>query len=292
MYQTRGLAEIVRNPSDITIYYLDRWFTGASSFGKALTMLGWPITQDEMPLLVWNKKDGLRLDLKREEKVMYSKTVLHYVKVNNDYIIKIDPSKLISPKHIWYTTKAVWSQSKLLLNPQGTYDLAKKYVDTISLEIPKGKEAIELNIQNNVWPYVIAVDYIGEFVYSTLVNKLNENQKGIIISKLHKRIRSKDWYTQAILAWSNLQENHVPHDEFIKKYGFAANNEYELTCPRYYELLNAKKPQIKPIRLESIKVMNLEDLYVGTQYLRSQAKHKSLIWISALRDSLLQSKHI
>jgi len=75
-------------------------------------------------------------------------------------------------------------------------------------------------------------------------------------------------------------------DYFIDKYGFAAGNDYELTSPRYYEVLHAPKPKIKDIILEEMKITNLSDLYVGTQYLRSEAKHKSIIWISALRDEI------
>ena len=286
MYQSSGLAEIVRNPSIVTRKYLNIWFTGKRSFGMALKMLGWPITEDESALLVWSKQNGLQLDLKVEEKVMYSKTLLHYVKEKNGYALKINPKKLFSPKHIWYTLLAIWSQSKLLINPQKTYDLAKSFVEKIPLDIPKDKSKIEEDIKLIVWPNLIAVDYMGEFVYSALVNKLNEKEKTDLINELHKKISPRDWYTQAILAWSNLAEKKITKTDFIDKYGFAAGNDYELTSPRYYEVLHAPKPKIKDIILEEMKITNLSDLYVGTQYLRSEAKHKSIIWISALRDEI------
>lgn len=289
MYQNSGLAEIVRNPSKITKRYLDQWFTGKGAFGTALKMLNWPITESNSPLLVF-KNGELVVDLNSEEKIMYSKTIFHYVRKGNNFVLQIDPRKLLNPACIWHTLKAIWSQSKLLINYQRTYNLAKTYTETIPSEIPKNKNDLEKKLANEVWPKVIAVDYIGEFTYSVLVNKLEERKKLEIIHKLHSKISSIDWYTKAILAWNNIQDGKISEKDFLKKYGFAANNEYELTEPRYYELLKKPKPNIEKVEIENIKVSNLEELYVGLQYLRSQAKRKSLIWISALRDAVIKKR--
>ena len=125
---------------------------------------------------------------------------------------------------------------------------------------------------------------MGEFIYSVLVNKLDSNQKIELVNRLHPKISSRDWYTKAILAWNTLQDGKISEDVFLKEYGFAAGEDYELTRPRYYEVLKKPKPIIKKIEVENIKIKTLEYLYVGMQYLRSEAKRKSLVWISALRD--------
>lgn len=286
MYQSKGLAEIVRNPSEITRKYLDIWFTGIGSFGKALEMLDWPIAKDSSPLLVWSEKNGLQVDLKVEEKIMYSKTVLHYVDVNGEYKLSTDISKVFSPKCLWGTIQATLSQSKLLTNYQNTFNKARNYVISIPSEVPKEKKEIEAQILEIVWPNLIAVDYIGEFVFSVLTSKLNNSQKIELINKLHSRISPKDWYTKSILAWNKLQEKEIQLDTFLEEFGFASKNDYELTEPRYYEILKKPKPSIKDIEIERMTVKSVEDLYVGMQYLRSEAKRKSLVWISALRDSL------
>lgn len=284
MDKSSGLAEIVKDPSPITIKYLNTWFTGSGAFGKALSLLDWPVTTDNSPLLIWDKMHGLRVDLKVEEIVMYSRTILRYYKVDDDYQLQIDYNKLLSLINIVGTIKAIWSQSKLLIDYQKTYDLAKSWVESI----PTASNNIELDLENEVWPKVIAVDYVGEFVYSALTNKLNIETKAKLINKLHSRISPIDWYTKAILSWAKVNEGEMRKDNFVREYGFCAGDDYELTKPRYYEILKMPKPTIEIIKLESMKIMNLEDLYVGVQYLRSQAKRKSLVWISALRDLVVK----
>ncbi len=291
MYQSGGLAEIVRNPSKITKAYLDSWFTGNSSLGKALELLKWPVTKDTAALLAIYK-GFLHVDLSVEEKVLYSKTTLHYVKDESTYILKVNPVKLLSPRHLLGTARAIWSQTRLLVNFQNTYNTANRYVESIPLTIPQNKNEIEEILKENVWPYLIAVDYIGEFVYSALVDKLSEEQKSELLMRLHKKISPDDWFTKAILAWNDLQEKQISKEEFKPIYGFAAADEYELTNPRYYELLKIPKPHITKVEIEDRKITTLPDLYIGMQYLRSQGKLKSLIWISALRDALFNKTNI
>lgn len=284
MYKSSGLAEIVKDPSPITLEYLNEWFSGSGAFGKALSILGWPISSDNSPLLVWNIKDGLRMDLDVEEKVMYSKTIFHYVKKNDDYVLSVDFKKIFLPNKILGTLRAIWSQSKLLISHQRTYDLAKSYVELIPLDIPETKDEIEKIISEKMWPMIIAVDYMGEFVYSALTNNLSSIQKSELIQKLHARTSPNDWYTKSMLAWSQLHDKEMSEKEFLLNYGYASGNDYELTQPRYYELLKQPKPAVGEIKIENMKVDNLEDLYVGLQYLRSEAKRRSLVWIAALRE--------
>mgnify|MGYP001385440134 CR=1 FL=1 len=288
MYKCSGLAEIVRDPSPTTMKYLRLWFRGDGAFGNALAMLDWPVVKDESSLLVWSKKDGLRVDLQIEERVMYSNTLLRYLKKDNEYQLTVDYKKLLSLRNILGTVQAIWSQSKLLVNYQKSYDLAKNYVESIPIEIASDLKDVEKMLEDKVWPKVIAVDYMGEFVYSAMTHNLNAKEKSKLIQKLHNRIGPEDWYTKAILAWSKVQDGKVQVEEFVDQYGFAAGDDYELTKPRFYELLNHPKPKLKKIDIEEMKVLTLEDLYVGLQCLRSQAKRRSLIWISALRDYVVK----
>lgn len=285
MYQKSGLAEIVAEPSAVTFDYLQKWFRANSSFGKGLDLLKIPHKKIDSSLL--KIVDGeLVTDLKVEQEILYSNTILGYKNDKDQYILKIDKTKLLSLLKILGTARLVWAQSKFLFNYQNTYDLARTLVEEISLKIPEGKSAIEKSLSNQVWPRVIAVDYLGEFVYHSLFDNKKEEEKAKLLSSLQKRISPDDWYTKAILAWENYKEKKIDAKEFLEKYSIAAGNDYELTRPRFFELAKAKKPPIPDIKLKEMKVKSLEDLYVGLQYLRSESKHKSLFWISSLRDSL------
>lgn len=286
MYKNSGLAEIVRNPSQTTVQYLNLWFKGSGAYGKAMTLLGWPVHKSDQPLFAWNKDDGLRVDLREEEKVLYSNTLLHYVKNQDDYQLAIDFKRIFSLKKIVGTIRVIWSQSKLLVNYQNTYDLGKSYVESIPLTTPENRKLLEDQLSDRVWPMVIATDYMSEFIYSALTNNLSKEQKSKLIAKLHEKTRLRDWYTKSILAWSEINEKNISEKEFLLNYGYASGDGYELTTPRYYELLKKPKPEIRDIEIEHMEVKSLEDLYVGLQYLRSEAKRRSLVWIASLREMI------
>lgn len=291
MYRSTDLAEIVTNPSPVTRKYLATWFTGSGSFGIALASLGWPVNRIDEPLLVWDKENGLRVDITVEEKIMYGRTLFHYVKRNNDYTLQIYLKKL-SLSRIANTIRTVWVQSKLLANPQHTYELAKSKVENIPLQSPEDLPAIEKKLKEVVWPNVITVDYIGEYVLSILTNKLSVEQKLTTLSTIQQKARPLDWYTQAMLSWSEYKEGKLSETDLLNNYGFVAGDDYELTRPRYYELLHKPKPEIGNYKIKNMKITNLEDLAVGMHYLRSEVKRRSLIWIAALRESLIKNKAI
>jgi len=291
MYRRTDLAEIVSDPSPITQKYLAIWFCGSGSFGNAMTMLGWPVIQNDKPLLVWDQKNGLRVDMTVEEKILYARTIFHYVYKNNGYIMQIDPKKL-SFSNISNTVKAVWSQSKLLVNYQHTYDLAKSYVEKIPLHPINKLQGIEDKLKDEVWPNVIAVDYIGEYILSILTNNLSPEKKLNILATIQTKARAMDWYTQAILSWSNYKEGKLSEHDLLNMYGYVAGDDYELTRPRYYEVLKKPKPAIVDSDIKNIKITNLENLAVGMHYLRSEVKRRSLIWIAALRENLIMKKVI
>lgn len=284
MYRNDGLAEIVRDPSPKTLKYLTQWFTGEGAFGKGLSLLGWPVVKDNRPLLVWDKENGLRMDLAVEEKVMYSKTVFHYVKKDDDYVLAINLKSLLFPKKNLGTFKALWSQSKLLINYQKTYDNTKRLVEEIPITTPKDKEDLETTLASIVWPRVVAVDYTGEFLFSALSSNYAKDKKLELLNIIQDRNRDRDWYTQSVLAWSKYTEGKMSKEELAKDYGFAAGDEYEITQPRYYEIVKQPKPVVSELKIEEIQIKNLLDLVTGVQYLRSEAKRRSLIWIAALRE--------
>lgn len=291
MYRSTDLAEIVTNPSPITRKYLATWFTGNGSFGIALASLGWPVAKTEEPLLVWDKENGLRVDVRVEEKIMYGRTIFHYVQKNNNYSLQIHLKKL-SVSAIVNTLRTVWAQSKLLANPQHTYELAKSYVEDIPLQVPEDLPAIEKNLKAVVWANVIVVDYIGEYILSILTNKLSPEQKLLTLSSIQKKARPLDWYTHAMLSWSEYKEGKLSEIDLVNMYGYIAGDDYEITKPRYYELLHQPKPRIENYDVKKMKVTNLKELAVGMHYLRSEVKRRSLIWIAALRESLIKNKVI
>ncbi len=287
MYRNDGLAEIVRDPSPKTLGYLSQWFTGEGAFGKGLSLLGWPVVKDDRPLLVWDKENGLRIDLLVEEKVMYSKTVFHYVKKDDGFVLAVNLKSLLSPKKILGTFKALWSQSRLLTNYQKTYDETKRLVEEIPTTTPKDKADIENILASIVWPRVVAVDYTGEFLFSALSSNYSKYKKLEILNIIQDRNRDRDWYTQSVLAWSKYKEGKLSKEALAKDYGYAAGDEYEITQPRYYEIVKQPKPVVGELKIEEIQIKNLLDLVAGVQYLRSEAKRRSLIWIAALRESIM-----
>lgn len=291
MHRRTDLAEIVNNPSSTTIKYLNIWFSGAGSYGIALSKLGWPVSYNNEPMLVWDKKNGLRVDMTVEDKTMYANTIFRYVYKDNLYTLQIDP-KRISFTRVYNTIRAVWSQSKLLVNNQRTFNMAKTCVESISLQPAENLHDIEEVLENIVWPNVIIVDYIGEYILSILTNNLSSEKALEKLNSIQNRARAFDWYTQAMLSWSNYKEGKLSEDDLVNTYGLVAGDVYELTKPRYYELINKPMPRIKDYSINDMQINNLEDLAVGMHYLRSEVKRRSLVWIAALRKCLLENKVI
>jgi hypothetical protein len=286
MYTIFGLAEIVRKPSPLTKKYLDIWFTGAGAFGSGLSKLGWPVVTDSTSLLVIDNDQNLKMDLKAEYKVMYSQTIFHYKKTDRDYSLVVDKKKLLSPRHLLGTLKALWSQSKLLVNPQKTFDDAKKLAESIPITPPNTLQEIEKGLEDTVWPNLVAVDYMGEFLYAAHTSNYSDKQKLDFLTKMQNANKDRDWYTKSMLAWGKYIDKEITAQQLCKDFGFAAGDAYELTKPRYFELAKQSKPLVTSLPIKDIKVQNEEDLVIAVQYLRSETKRRSLIWISALRDQL------
>lgn len=291
MYRQTDLAEIVSNPSPITLKYLDIWFSGSRSFGAALTKLGWPITLNNEPLLVWSREHGLRVDVAVEEKIMYARTIFHYITKNNGHILTIDLKKL-SLINILNTMRAIWSQSRLLVNYQRTYNQAKSYVEQIPIEPPQDLQDVENGLKNLIWPNIIAVDYIGEYILSILTNNLSPKKKLEKLNNIQAKTRPIDWYTQAMLSWSDYKNGKLSEQDLLSLYGYVAGDDYELTRPRYYEFLKKPKPQNQNLDIKNMNIKSLEDLAMGMHYLRSEVKRRSLIWIAALRECLIENQVI
>lgn len=286
MYSQTGLAEIVRDPSPITLHYFNRWFSGAGSYGMAFERLGWPVNKVDIPLLTWSQEKGLLFDLQAEETVLYQKTILGYSKNGQEHSLTVDWRKVLSLSRWLGTLRSLWSQTTLLVNCQHTYDWTRHIVASMPINPSSDLPAIESTLLTKVWPSVIMVDYIGEFVFATLTHTLSQQEKLSLLGRVRIRTRTIDWYTQSMLAWSDYQDNNISKTKLLREYGYCAADPYELTSPRYYELLESKKPRLNIPALSTMKVNALEDLYVGLQYLRSEAKRRSLIWVDALRGQV------
>lgn len=291
MYRTTDLAEIVNNPSPVTRRYLDAWFTGSGSYGRALTMLGWPVTAADEPLLVWDEKHGLRVDTGVEERIMYGATIFSYTRSGKTHNVRVDLRKL-SPSRLFNTMKVVLSHSALLTNHQHTYDRAKRFVEDMSIHPPDKRSEIETVLADVVWPRVIAVDYIGEYILSILLHGKSDEECITMLTSIQTKARDMDWYTRAMLAWSEYQEGRLSERTLLSEYGYAAGDDYELTKPRYYERLHKPKPTIDALPVKHMQIKTLEDLAVGMHYLRSEVKRRSLVWIAALREALISDRVI
>ena len=76
-YYSGGLAELVPHPTSSTFSFLEKWFTGRGSIGRAMRLLHLPSRRTGE--CIFDLKDGeLYINLKNEENTLYKWTIFKY----------------------------------------------------------------------------------------------------------------------------------------------------------------------------------------------------------------------
>lgn len=229
-----GLAEIVDNPSYLTLSLFNYWLTGKNSLGKAYKLLNLPIQEIELPLLFKLQKCSYVI-LPNEEKTLYHNTVFKYCykrSISDEPKLIIDLKKIIKPGNIINSVKILNAQSKL------TTKYSLTLANDFYTHIPNDKECnnpedlIEF-MKDNVWPYALAIGYITNF-YSNYLAKTDKNysQEFMNISKI---LGNNDWLLSSIKAKNDFIDNKIRYEEFITEYGNRSDKDYEISEPRWKE---------------------------------------------------------
>lgn len=299
-YFSGGFAEIVLNPSLLTYSYLKEWFTGESSLGKAMDILGLPYKRNKLPIL--ELIDGeLLVNLSNEEKTLYGHTIFKYLiqeNWDNIPILSIDSLKLVNPLNWKDTLNILIKQSIWISNPQNVVNFSKELVNNIP-EVVENTKDIEQILKDDIWPSLIAVGFLSEF-FNQLIKQ--ESKAGIseIYSYISAKQLTQDWYFLSISDQSMVKKGKLSFESYIKKYGKRADKDYELTCPRWYEIKGEIKGrideysdnssmQIADFNIYNKLSKNLQryiDAFISLQVLRSEAKRKALLGIDLLRSKL------
>lgn len=305
-YFSGGLAEIVSEPSNLTYSFLKNWFNGTSSFGIAMHLLGLPYKKTGSSILEI-KNGQLLVNLEIEEETIYKNTIFTYRKqksAKNTPSLKISHIKLLNPMCIFNTLKILFIQSKWIASPKITTETAASFVEKIPSEI-KTTDLDEINaiIKDKVWPYIIAIGILAEF-YDHLIQNDAKKDFSQIQQYVTSQVAKNDWFFQGLTDQMRVKNKQLEFDEYIKQYGFRADDDYELTCPRWHEIKSVIKERIdnsqsalrkknfeKPANI-SKKLQSYIETEINLQIARSNAKKKALIAIDKLRQSLIRKKLI
>lgn len=301
-YYTGGLAEIVTSPSKTTYSFLKKWFTGGGSIGRAMEILGMPYQKTDLPVLVLKGRD-LVVDLENEEKTLYQKTIFKYKKqrdINATPKLAVDFIKLISPICLLNTLRIISLQSKWIANPKGVIETAEELVRGIPDDaVFSSEDEIDRFLQSKVWPIVVATGLLCEF-FSQLLESEAKEEISEINNYIGSQMAEKDWFFRSTADQIKVKQGKLSFSSFIDKYGLRADKDYELTCPRWYEIKDEIKKRIGeskdlPVKKEitlsqNDKIKYLTEVSISLQLLRSEAKRKALTYIDKLRKSLKEIK--
>lgn len=304
-YYSGGLAELVKDPSEITFSYFSSWFTGLHSLGLAMKLLHLPCEPLSLSLLE-HKDNTLFVNLKHEEATLYGKTIFSYAPQktpDQSPQLIVNFQKIINPIHIIHSLQILWQQSIWIAFPDKAIAAAETFVASIPNRHPVSSlKDIHTLLQVKVWPYVLSISMLHEF-YSQLLQREAKNDISSIHQYISQQLSVNDWFYLSLADQVLVKEGSLSFETYIERYGLRADKDYELTCPRWYEIpeeiasriKHVQKPRINAsqhIEIKNTRLKTLADQVVQFQKMRMEAKHKALIWIDMLRQLLIQQKQI
>lgn len=252
-YKYGGLSEVVAHPSELTFKYLEKWFSGVSSYGKAMDFVNLPYFKIEEPILVLH--DG---------ELLVDATVERKLSLGNSKFPLLSILKIIKIQFSW------------VLKPNNCLEQATKWISEIpNTSKVKTLEEVERTLENEVLPRVIALGIYTEFFHT--------------LTKCTLADTKNDWVFKSIADQKLVQDGKMTLETYLEEYGFRADDDYELTCPRWYEIkeeikqriANFKQPSTKEIFIMPKNI--LEETYIKLSVLRSEAKKKTLPYFDLLR---------
>lgn len=280
-YYKGGIAEFVAHPSPLTFSFLEHWFTSNKSFGRGLDHLSIPHTKNDKKLLVMNNNE-LFVDIEVEEEVLYKNTILSYstASLHSAPKTKINLKKILSLHALRNTARLLLLQSSWISNPQKTIENAQKIAETIPTIFSKNTIAhLDKIIAQDVLPNLIAVGYITQY-FSALSKEVTPPDKN-------------DWFIHSYKDQILVQNSTMTFSEFIKIYGLRADDDYELSEPRWYEIKDEIKKRIKnyssPHTQSKVVPLNKnQEITQKLESIRSDAKKRALHSFYELRYAIIK----
>lgn len=299
IYFSGGFAEIVTNPSSITLSYLNKWFNTKSSLGRACDILNIPYSISDRDLLTTDNSGTLLVDLFSEQEMLYKNTILSYKQqsdINKKPSQYINLKKTINLKNLFNTFKIIYFQSTIISSPDKIIANSKRFLDKIPLS-STAKNIDEANavIENQVMPYLIAIAIYSQFYLEYLLYK-NKTSSANLLSN----INTNDPKTNALKDMIRVKNKQLLFSEFIENYALFSDNDYELECPRWYEIPEQIHNRIENLTQSTVLNFNNNQFSLTKQQkiasslieLRMQSRLKALPHINTLRKTLIEKNLI
>lgn len=300
-YYLGGLAELVSHPTPSTFSFLEKWFTGRGSIGRAMRLLHLPSRRTSE--CVFEVQDGeLYVNLRNEENTLYKWTIFKYqdqASVHSIPRLTVSFWKILNPLCVYNTIRMIIVQSVWIAYPHTILEHMEKLVSKIPPVVPGADlDMTDKVLRKKVWPTVIAVGMVSEFF-----NQYLEKESKELFTKINHFISSEvsrdDWFFSSIRDQEKVKKKEMTFEEYILKYGIRADQDYELTGPRWHEIPEKIKERIQrsapftnkseELGIEvSHKIDALIHISIRLQILRSEAKRKTLIHIDHLRQEMLK----
>lgn len=299
-YYAGGLAEFTSNPTPLTYSFFIYWFTGRESLGKAMALLQLPYQNITLPILEMVDLE-LVVNLQSEEKTLYEKTIFHYKEQQSLHhvpTLTVSFPKLFSLINVINTIKITSVQTQWLVNPNTLIKKANSFLS----EIPDGISdqsilSLDTKLKDVVWPRVIAIGLLNEFISQALQQDINKTPE--INNYIAEKIAKHDWFFLSLNDQAKIKNREMSFDEYLKLYGARADNDYELSSPRWHEIPDLLKKRIKDSQIKNIqtntvlpriseRLRQLVEASIKLHILRSEAKRKTLVFIDALRQTILK----
>lgn len=296
----------MHNPSPLTFDYLKDWFCGASSLGQAMNLLQLPYTPLNQSVLELVNGE-LLVNLNVQYHTFYKDTLFKYSIESDqqDTKLALNLKGLINPTKTLNTLKILFKQAYWIGNPKKTLEFGNKLLSQIPSTENADTEQIEELLRLQIWPRVFAIAHLSEF-YSQLLQKETKSDFLEIQEYISKKQLKDDWFACSIFDQFLVRSKKMSFDAFMSEYGIRADKDYELTCPRWFEIpdeilkrINSlpKDTQIMPPNADmynkvSKKTKILIDTVIEFQLLRSLAKKKALEAILVLRKELITQEKI
>jgi len=300
-YYSGGLAELVSHPTPSTFSFLEKWFTGRGSIGRAMRILHLPSRRTGE--CIFDLKDGeLYINLKNEENTLYKWTIFKYkdqISIHSVPRLIVSLWKILNPLCVYNTIRMIIVQSVWIAYPQKTLGHMEKLVSKIPAVAPDADlDMTDKILRKKVWPSVIAVGMVSEF-FSQYLEKESKELFTKINHFISSEVSCNDWFFASIRDQEKVKKKEMTFDEYIEKYGIRSDQDYELTSPRWHEIPEKIKERIDgsvpfPQKNEELgievshKIDALIHISIRLQILRSEAKRKTLTHIDHLRQEMLK----